>query len=477
MGNLTVKKQGRFKRRNTGLFVWLLFLVLAVTGCSQATDENDRPPKMTYVIDDQVDRLIKELRSRGSGAVPEHFEDTYTGLTIPWAELEREPLVLALATQSPIPAILLLDAPWVKRYGRLGWLQDLSRADDELGHVFEKAPASVLEAFSLTRSGAGREAIMAWPHFVKGNVLFYRKDLLLEHCRTEEAPETWDELIAVAEKVMAGEGRKGAANRLKYGIIFHINNVENDFYPILWGFGAEVFGSETVLLDDFRPQAVAALDLLCRFVRPDDRGVRLGPGPGDFEAFTQPEALRKVFRRGEALFMINWNTRLGDLKRMMKETATGSGDGSGLTDLKRQVGWAPIPCRGAHHRRYVNIGSFGWGLNREALKTPEARQAAMAFLHVVSSVDLQYLAALRFAQIPSRSDAIDKLKETGEAPDVVSMFEKVFSLEDVALKARPNRRDINNIMAECTLMALQGQLSPDQAIDRAIAEMEKAVGK
>ena len=460
-------------RRNGMWLVILMLTFLALAGgCTSETEDNE-PVRMTYVIDRQVEDLVAELARRPDHLVPADFNAQYAGLTIPWQELEREPLVLALATKSPIPAILLLDAPWVKRYGRLGWLQDLTEEGMDMGAVVDQAPPSILEAFSVAQSPSGPKAVMACPLFVKGNVLFYRKDLLREYGLNEQGPRTWDELIHMTRVVMNGE-RSKPGNRLKYGLIFHINNVENDFYPILWGFGAEVFGSGQVLLRDHKSQAVKAMTLLTRFVQTGDQGERLGFGVEDFEPFKEPQALRQIFRRGEALFMINWNTRLGDLKALLAESGA---QPEGLTDLKAQVGWAPIPYDGAHDHRYVNIGSFGWGLNREALSSHEARQAASRFLQVISSVDLQYLAAVRYGQIPSRSDAIERLKSSGEAPDVVSMFENVFGLSDVSLKARPYRRDVNNIMAECTLMALQGQLTPEQAVDRAISELEKVVAQ
>ena len=40
----------------------------------------------------------------------------------------------------------------------------------------------------------------------------------------------------------------------------------------------------------------------------------LAPGPGALKNFEGSATLRQAFLRGEALFMINWNTRLHDIK-------------------------------------------------------------------------------------------------------------------------------------------------------------------
>ena len=318
---------------------------------------------------------------------------------------------------------------------------------------------------------------MAVPHFVKGNVLFFRKDLLKKYCGQTEGPETWDQLIDQAEKVLAGQAADQEADPIKYGLLFHLANPHNDFYPILWGFGAEVFRRDRVLLSSYQFRARAALEMVVELIHPRPGRPRLGPAPEDFQKLMEPAALRRAFFNGQALFMINWNTRLDDLDGLIAETLNEPVNAfHHLTDLDSQVGWCAIPRDAGHDKRYVNIGSFGWGLNREALHTSRERTAAYDFLRVVTSLDFQRLAALEYGQAPSRMDVVEGLKKSGEAPNVVRMYELVFNRPDVVLKARPYRRDVNIIMDEYLLEALTGRLDPAAAIEGAAAEMVRALG-
>ena len=137
-----------------------------------------------------------------------------------------------LSTESKIPTVLLLDAPWVQRYGVAGWLYELERT--EVFNQSELVPA-VAEAFSvsLTRiTGQKGKELVAVPTYIKGNILFYRRDILKRYNLTP--PRTWDELKAICRKVLPQE------KSLQYGLLIHATNTLNDFYPILWGFGGRV---------------------------------------------------------------------------------------------------------------------------------------------------------------------------------------------------------------------------------------------
>ena len=88
----------------------------------------------------------------------------------------------------------------------------------------------------------------------------------------------------------------------------------NDFYPIFWGFGGRVQdenGTMIFLQADMLAIAEAALGEIV--------GMQgsLAPSPGALKNFEAPTSLRQAFLRGEALFMINWNTRLYDLQAML----------------------------------------------------------------------------------------------------------------------------------------------------------------
>ena len=81
---------------------------------------------------------------------------------MPESLLPYEPFVLGLSTESKIPTVLLLDAPWVQRYGVAGWLYELERTQ-----VFDRTELvpAVAEAFSvsLVPDHRPRRASNWWP--------------------------------------------------------------------------------------------------------------------------------------------------------------------------------------------------------------------------------------------------------------------------------------------------------------------------
>ena len=76
-----------------------------------------------------------------------NFDRNFKGILVPESLLPYEPFVLGLSTESKIPTVLLLDAPWVQRYGVAGWLYELERTK-----VFDRSELvpAVAEAFSVS---------------------------------------------------------------------------------------------------------------------------------------------------------------------------------------------------------------------------------------------------------------------------------------------------------------------------------------
>ncbi len=179
-----------------------LGLVLsAFPGCRGAP-EAPANHLLSYTYDDETRKLITILEKEQRLPEYQNFHLNFKGLIIPQSLLLRfEPFVLALSTRSKIPSVLLLDAPWVQRYGLAGWLYELETA--RLFSPQELAP-SVAEAFSVAlpqqRGESGKKQLVAVPQYIKGNILFYRRDLLEKYGL--KPPNTWDDLKAACARIM-----------------------------------------------------------------------------------------------------------------------------------------------------------------------------------------------------------------------------------------------------------------------------------
>jgi multiple sugar transport system substrate-binding protein len=433
-----------------------ILAALLAAGCGEPLEPPLRQT-ITYTFDAPTRELIRILEEEGKVSEYKKFDRYFKGLLVPEPLLPFEPFVLGLSTESKIPAVLLLDAPWVQRYGMAGWLYEL-----EATRVFsrdELAPP-VAEAFSVMLSkGGGKptKELVAVPTYIKGNILFYRQDLLKKH--HVKPPRTWEELVAACGKILPQEPL------VKYGLIFHATNFLNDFYPILWGYGGQVLDGEGRLVLGEEQNLAACLAALR-----DLKGMMgtVTPKPEDLKQFEAVGSLRRTFYRGEALFMINWNTRLRDLSEMMSRRP-GMVHGS-LTDAA-QVGVSPIPCRRGHPNRYSNIGSFGWGVNRFAVTNPHIIERAKNFISLVTQERFQLLAAENLGQVPALRRALDKVTNK----EVLQVYNDTFAVADMRLKPRPHSRRINNILEKNLAEFLNGQRSPEETLEKALQELKASV--
>ena len=433
------------------LAVWALVLLQAL-GCGPGPDPS--PPRaITYTFDAPTRELIRLLAEKGKSAAYKDFDRNFKGLLVPESLLPYEPFVLGLSTESKIPAVLLLDAHWVQRYGVAGWLYELERTK-----VFDRTQLvpAVAEAFSVSLThitGRPDKQLVAVPTNIKGNILFYRRDILKRY--NLAPPRTWEELRAICRKVLPQE------KSLKYGLLIHSTNILNDFYPILWGFGGRVTDDAGQFVLPQKNNADAFLAALKELVAMQGNII---PGPGALKQFDPGGSLRQAFYQGQTLFMINWSTRMKDLSDLI---AKGQVQGS-LTSIS-QVGVAPIPAQAGHPQHYSNIGSFGWAVNRFSVTDPVVIEHAKQFIGLVADEQFQLLAAETLGQVPSLIRALEKVTNK----EVLQMYHNTFGQKDMVMRPRPHSRRINNVLEKVLDEVLYGRQTPDAALTLAITELKK----
>lgn len=435
------------------MVVWAV-LILQLLGCGPSSDTS--PPRaITYTFDAPTRELIRLLAEKAKSSVYQDFDRNFKGILVPESLLPYEPFVLGLSTESKIPTVLLLDAPWVQRYGVAGWLYELERTQ-----VFDRSELvpSVAEAFSVSLTpitGQKGKQLVAVPTNIKGNILFYRQDILKRY--NQAPPRTWEELRVICRKVLPQE------KSLKYGLLIHSNNILNDFYPILWGFGGQVTNDDGQFVLPDKPNVeafVAALKALTAM-----QGSII-PGPGALKQFDPAGSLRQAFFQGQTLFMINWSTRMKDLGDLM---AKGAGKPPGSLTSFSQVGVAPIPAQAGHLHRYSNIGSFGWAVNRFSVTDPVVIEHAKQFIGVVAGEEFQLMAAETMGQVPSLVRALKKVTNK----EVLQVYNDTFAQKDMVMRPRAHNRRINNVLEKVLGETLQGRQTPEAALAGAIAELKK----
>jgi multiple sugar transport system substrate-binding protein len=433
--------------------VWAV-LLLQLPGCGPSPDI-PTPRAITYTFDAPTRELIGLLAQKAKSSVYQNFDRNFKGILVPESLLPYEPFVLGLATESKIPTVLLLDAPWVQRYGVAGWLYELERT--KIFNRLELVP-SVAEAFSVSLAqitGQKGKQLVAVPTNIKGNILFYRQDILKRYNLTP--PRTWEELRAICLKVLPQE------KSLKYGLLIHSTNTLNDFYPIFWGFGGKVNTDDGQFVLPEKPNADAFVAALKALIAMQGNII---PGPTAWKQFDPGGSLRQAFFQGQTLFMINWSTRMKDLSDLI---AKGPGQPPGSLTSVSQVGVAPIPAQAGHPHRYSNIGSFGWAVNRFAVTDPAVIEHAKQFIGVVADEQFQLLAAETMGQVPSLIRALDKVTNK----EVLQVYNDTFAQKDMVLRPRPHSRRINNVLEKVLDEVLYGRQTPEAALTRAITELKK----
>lgn len=430
--------------------------LLAFGGCGDVP-ESGPIGTFSFVVDAQTRVILEQLRAEGLAPPAVGFSRNFIGIYVPDVFLPYEPFVLGLATESPIPTVLFLDAPWVRRYAASNWLSPLASTG-----IYAAAGLvpTVAQAFSLPQKNPAGELVnelMGVPNAIKGNILFYRQDLLAAHQKTP--PGNWDELKAICRDILPRE------RSLKYGLIFHVSNFLNDFYPIFWGFGGRTHddrGNFILLQPEMLARAEAALAEICAL-----QGT-VAPGPAVLSRFAAPQSLRQAFLRGEALFMINWNTRLHDLRLMLADPHW-----QGQAPIKSldQIGVTAIPSQSGRPRKYSNIGSFGWAVNRFAISLPGVQDMASQFLNLVNSDRVQVLRAETSGEVPASETALAQVKN----PDVRRVYENIFASPTVILQPRPYSRKLNEILEKHLQDALFGRRTPAQAMQAAAEELKRHV--
>ncbi len=96
---------------NGKIIGWLFAcLLLSALGCGSVAEEQSQEP-ITYTLDSDTQMLITELAQETKLPAYINFDQNFAGLFVPPSLLPWAPYVLALATESKIPAIIFLDAP------------------------------------------------------------------------------------------------------------------------------------------------------------------------------------------------------------------------------------------------------------------------------------------------------------------------------------------------------------------------------
>ncbi|MES2355032.1 MAG: extracellular solute-binding protein [Pseudomonadota bacterium] len=172
------------------IFVALLFAVFGANAQSTTSLTVAAFPAVDKIIQSAIPAWKKQHPDVDIKVVSREYADHHNSIT------------LALATNSNVPDIMVIEVGFVARFAEGGGLDDLSKPPYSAGQYLNKfVPYSVGQAMST----AGAIAVM--PADIGPGTLFYRKDILQKAGVSEaDLTKSWESYIAAGSKIKTATG-------------------------------------------------------------------------------------------------------------------------------------------------------------------------------------------------------------------------------------------------------------------------------
>jgi multiple sugar transport system substrate-binding protein len=405
----------------------LLILIIGFAAFSQ------QPVTISFLVRaveaDQLQVLVDQFESEN----PDIRLDVVRG---PNAADSVEDLYTAsfLLGDSPYD-LVYSDIVWIPKFAAAGWLMDLSdRVDDaELGNFLD----------ADVEAGQVQGGFYRMPFRSDVGMLYYRTDLLNE--AGLEPPETFEDLIQASQTLQDQD-------LVDWGYVWQglqYEGLSAGFTEILAGQGGFWIDPETAEVGLDQPEAIEAVEFLKTVI---DTQV----SPPGVTNYLEEDTLR-VFQNGNAAFLRNW-------PYVWPVVNQDSSQISGNVALKPMVhasGESSAACQ----------GGWGFGIAKETTHPEEAWRVVEFF----TSKEAQRTFVLEHGYVPSRRSLFTDAQ-------ILDKYEHYDELLDVAENAvlRPpigQYAQASDILQRYLSSAISGQLSAEQAMQRAAGETRRILNR
>ena len=362
----------------------------------------------------------------------------------PYANLFEKELI-DLNSRTGAYDLIMLDDPWFPKFASLEVLTDLTPLLQQRGRQ-KPDDDFVATSLALCRHPYQTGTLLALPYVGNSQLFFYRKDLFQKHNLKE--PATWDDVLAAAKAIGEQEMNGAPGGGKVYGYVMRAaqgNAAVADFMPIFWAFGGEMFAPDGQPNVN-SPEGIAALKLM----------VELGKySPPGYASFNADEVGAHLLQ-GTAAMSINWPAWISSFSDASKSKVIG------------QMEFGQMP--GAKNPGRAEIGNWLIAIPRESKNA----DAAMDFLLWATSAEQMKLSAQR-GNPPTRKSVFNDSQLVAKFPSYPAQLR---SLES----SRPRPRtalwnEIENAFGIYLSKANSGELSPEDAMNQANAEIKKIVDR
>ena len=322
----------------------------------------------------------------------------------------------------------------------------------------------------------GTPHVYAVPSSAKGNLIFYRKDIV-QFCRekgiltVKVPPDTWEDFLKATEQIAGSQAVRQRYPELQYVFAFHWRNLHNDVYPILWAHSGRKPSRWADRIDIDADQEkftayVKAILSLRRLVQTADGASPIRPAPG-VASLKGPFSsasfrLYEDFAEGHSVFMINWDNRIGKIKSYVaaaRQRRQQSGSLFQMPTLANppDVDVCTIPPTRGMRLGFSNIGSWGWLVPANGRELPDYADRSRAiqdFVKALTDPAVQLWVMETYGDIPSRLTEKVGRAEARVTEAVRRAGELLTGKGSVVCANRPASKQFNDAILEALQQSL-----------------------
>jgi len=340
------------------------------------------------------------------------------------ADGQREQMVRRLAAEDDSMDVLGLDVTWTAELAEAGWLKEFT------GSVKSQVESGTLQTPLDTATYEGK--LYAAPDNTNVQLLWYRSDLV------PTPPKTWDEMISMAEALVA-EGKPGqivGQGKQYEGLVVLFNTLVNSNGGTI----IDETGTKAIV-DDKAVEALAALKKLATSKAIDP----------SFSNAAEDNA-RLSMEGGEAAFQLNWPYVYAAAQKK--------------PDFAKNFKWAPYPAVSGDTAK-VTVGGINYAVSNYTAHADESFDAVLC----LRNAENQKLAALKDGVPPT----IESVYDDPEMAEAYPMKDDIKqTLKEASVRPRtPAYQNVSTVIS--TILSPPGNIDPTATADRLRKELQDAL--
>lgn len=340
------------------------------------------------------------------------------------ADGQREQMVRRLAAEDDSMDVLALDVTWTAELAKAGWIKEFT------GSVKSQVENGTLQTPLDTATYEGK--LYGAPDNTNVQLLWYRSDLV------PTPPKTWDEMISMAESLVA-QGKPGmivGQGKQYEGLVVLFNTLVNSNGGTI----LDENGTKAIV-DDKAVEALGALKKLATSKAIDP----------SFSNAAEDNA-RLVMEGGNAAFELNWPYVYAAAQKK--------------PDFAKNFKWAPYPTVSGDAAK-VTVGGINYAVSNYTTHPDEAFDAVLC----LRGAESQKLAALKDGVPPTIKSVYDE----PEMVDAYPMKDDILkTLENASVRPRtPAYQNVSTVIS--TILSPPASIDPEATADRLREELQNAL--